>query len=423
MRTRFFGCVLLGCLLLGGAALAQEDPGIPDTMKLVATVCPEAATGQLKVVVELWGWTDHLVMGNGAGFTWDHPSLVMDSAKPSAALDDAYDVGPFFYENDNLALTNANRRFLTSGAVMFSSGLPGSTQWRHWATYYFTLTGWSPSDVITLDTLSFSPGSAWDMTAVNDVGQDVYFEPRWKGALHIGDNCEYCVDVDNDGFGDPTVPGQTCLPDNCPTVSNPTQADADGDGLGDACDNCPAVNNPGQEDGDGDGDGDACDNCLEIANPDQADSDLDGRGNACDNCPTVANADQADGDGDGRGDVCDNCPTIANADQMDSDGDGLGDACDVCPNDPDNDVDGDNVCGDVDNCPAVANADQADGDGDSIGDVCDNCPTDSNTDQADGDADAIGDVCDNCPAEANVDQADGDEDTVGDACDNCPAVV
>ena len=107
-------------------------------------------------------------------------------------------------------------------------------------------------------------------------------------------------------------------------------ADQDGDNVPDNRDNCPSVSNPGQSDADGDGLGDACDN------------DADG--------DTILNSN-------------DNCPTVANTDQIDTDGDGVGDACDT-----DTDTDGDGVDDGVDNCPAVANPGQTDTDSDGTGD-------------------------------------------------------
>jgi subtilisin family serine protease len=74
--------------------------------------------------------------------------------------------------------------------------------------------------------------------------------------------------------------------------------DEDGDAVPDADDVCPSVADPDQADADGDGTGDACD----------PDRDGDGVPNDVDTCPTVPNPDQSDRDGDGLGDACDPTP-------------------------------------------------------------------------------------------------------------------
>jgi hypothetical protein len=243
------------------------------------------------------------------------------------------------------------------------------------------------------------------------------------------------ADGDGDGIGN--------LCDNCVATANPTQAASDTDGLGDACDNCPAINNSNQADNDSDGVGDLCDsdddddavpdvndNCDFVVNSGQAETDGDGLGDECDNCPTVMNPTQLDGDMDGVGNLCDNCASNVNPDQTDTDMDTTGDECDT---DDDNDtiLDDGNMNGQVgdvrctggattscdDNCIRVVNANQADGDADGVGNLCDNCVGTSNANQVDSDLDTLGDACDNCDLVPNVTQVDFDADLEGDACD------
>jgi hypothetical protein len=89
------------------------------------------------------------------------------------------------------------------------------------------------------------------------------------------------VALDSDGDGIPDTE------DNCPTVSNPNQEDADSDNMGDACDDCP--NDP-HNDADGDGVCGDLDNCPNTPNPNQEDADGDGIGDACASRLTVNKA-------------------------------------------------------------------------------------------------------------------------------------
>lgn len=157
------------------------------------------------------------------------------------------------------------------------------------------------------------------------------------------------VDTDGDGVGDNG--------DNCPADANPNQADADNDALsttiehrgGDVCDfdddNDSLLDvddpNPTNPDADGDGVRDDTDNCPSNSNTDQLNTDIiaeDGagiahEGDACD----------LDDDGDSYEDVVDLCPLVESF-QGDIDGDEIGDECD-------GDADGDGIANESDPTP------------------------------------------------------------------------
>ena len=192
------------------------------------------------------------------------------------------------------------------------------------------------------------------------------------------------VDADNDGCEDGAGNEDKCGGIDGNAVSN---EDGDGDGLcGELSatntkgDNCPSLSNPSQENYDGDGFGDVCDGNIDN---DHVDESLVGVTDLCDKSPLdFLAADDADSDGceDGAGNE-DKCVgnAVSNEDGDDDDLCGQlsatntdGDSCPLLSNDGNNDhvdLDGDyegNACDTDDDGDGSLDVNDIDDDGDGL---------------------------------------------------------
>ena len=180
---------LVALLLVGASPAMAQDEGAPDTVSLEFSVVPDFTTNQLLVQADLWVFSDgNNVTGSGMGFSWDNPNMQMDSAIGFPVVTDNFEIGPFYYEDSDIAVTNANLRFLFAGAVMFGTGVPPDPNRRLWVSYYFTMSDWNVGDEINIDTLQFSTSTTYKF-----IGHGGEYFPVWGGPLFHEDTAEVTV--------------------------------------------------------------------------------------------------------------------------------------------------------------------------------------------------------------------------------------
>jgi len=176
------GALVCACLLT--APVLAQDPGVADTLVIMANVTPDFTTGSHSLEFQVWVYNDEPLIGATAGFTWDNPNFQLDSAVASPLIDASFEIGPFFFENNDIAVSNANQRFLIGGSALFGTGVPADPSGRRlWATYYFTTSDWQACDEISFDTLRFNSGSAFLFVTTGNVN----LIPNFGGGFTVTD--------------------------------------------------------------------------------------------------------------------------------------------------------------------------------------------------------------------------------------------
>lgn len=204
-----FAALLVGCAV---PAFAQ-DAGAPDSVILLASR-PEVGANDSSFILELYYWADaQLITGTAFGYRWDNPNVHLDSAVFSAEALAAFDFVKIAYYGNNLATTNDSQFVMCVLSRLFGPGFAATSSRLKLCTYYFSVSSWIGTDVVTFDTSLAGAGGAAQISN-DDNGLEI--KPQMMTPLVLKDPS----DAGNPNNLD--LPTSFALAQNYPNPFNPT---------------------------------------------------------------------------------------------------------------------------------------------------------------------------------------------------------
>ncbi len=161
-------------------ASQSHDLGAPDSLGFVVAHNPDQEEINPQLQLDLYLFNDaNTINGLASGFGWDNTGMILDSVNLVPNIEDSLSLN-FVFEDDVVDSSNANRHFLLAANRTIFSGISPAPVPQLLASYFFTLSSWTSTDSIVVDTLSFSQGTTYKTSSTNGT-----YRPVWRGPVII----------------------------------------------------------------------------------------------------------------------------------------------------------------------------------------------------------------------------------------------